>query len=154
MVFPEREGPKELEEKREREELWDLQEDRESKASREILALKESREKKVNSKIMMMIIIIIILIIIIITMIMTKLQVIFVMRDFAHGWLNRRRKKFVADSHGSASRFQNILTTVMTNIAVDHESTDHCPFVSYRTSRAVRPFFLSGFYDTAFTLSF
>ena len=34
MVFPEREGLKELEGKREREELWDLQEDRESKASR------------------------------------------------------------------------------------------------------------------------
>ena len=57
MVFPEKEGPKELEEKREREELWDLQEDRESKASREILALKESREKKVNNKTMMIIII-------------------------------------------------------------------------------------------------
>ena len=51
MVFPEKEGSKELEEKREREELWDLQEDRESKASREILALKESREKKVNNKV-------------------------------------------------------------------------------------------------------
>ena len=66
MVFPEREGPKELEEKREREELWDLQEDRESKASREILALKESREKKVNNKITM----------IIITMITTKVKLI------------------------------------------------------------------------------
>ena len=65
MVFPEKEGPKELEEKREREELWDLQEDRESKASREILALKESREKKVNNKIILII------------KIMTKLQVIF-----------------------------------------------------------------------------
>ena len=74
MVFPGREGPKELGGKREREELWDLQEDRESKASREILALKESREKKVNNKTMMIIII----------MIMTKLQVIFVIRDFAH----------------------------------------------------------------------
>ena len=74
MVFPEREGSKELGEKREREELWDLQEDRESKASREILALKESREKKVNNKTMMIIII----------MIMKKLQVIFVIRDFAH----------------------------------------------------------------------
>ena len=66
MVFPEREGSKELEEKREREELWDLQEDRESKASREILALKESREKKVNNKITM----------IIITMITTKVKLI------------------------------------------------------------------------------
>ena len=66
MVFPEREGPKELEEKREREELWDLQEDRESKASREILALKESREKKVNNRITM----------IIITMITTKVKLI------------------------------------------------------------------------------
>ena len=34
----------------EREELWDLQEDRESKVSREILALKESREKKVKQQ--------------------------------------------------------------------------------------------------------
>ena len=66
MVFPEKEGPKELEEKWEREELWDLQEDRESKASREILALKESREKKVNNKITM----------IIITMITTKVKLI------------------------------------------------------------------------------
>ena len=66
MVFPERGGPKELEVKREREELWDLQEDRESKASREILALKESREKKVNNKITM----------IIITMITTKVKLI------------------------------------------------------------------------------
>ena len=66
MVFPEREGSKELEGKREREELWDLQEDRESKASREILALKESREKKVNNKITM----------IIITMITTKVKLI------------------------------------------------------------------------------
>ena len=74
MVFPGREGPKELGGKREREELWDLQEDRESKASREILALKESREKKVNNKTMMIIII----------MIMKKFQVIFVIRDFAH----------------------------------------------------------------------
>ena len=57
MVFLEREGPKELREKRESEELWDLQENRESKASREILALKESREKKVNNKTMMIIII-------------------------------------------------------------------------------------------------
>ena len=65
MVFPERDGLKELRGKWEREELWDLQEDRESKASREILALKESREKKVNNKIILII------------KIMTKLQVIF-----------------------------------------------------------------------------
>ena len=46
--------------------MWDLQEDRESKASREILALKESREKKVNNRITM----------IIITMITTKVKLI------------------------------------------------------------------------------
>ena len=57
MVFPEREGLKELGGRREREELWDLQENRERKASREILALKESTEKKVNNKTMMIIII-------------------------------------------------------------------------------------------------
>ena len=48
MVFQEREGLKESGGRREREELWDLQENRESK---------ESREKKVNNKIMMIIII-------------------------------------------------------------------------------------------------
>ena len=79
MVFPEKEGPKELEEKREREELWDLQEDRESKASREILALKESREKKVNSKITM----------IIRTMIMTKVKII----EKKKGERRKKRKK-------------------------------------------------------------
>ena len=51
MVFPAREGLKESGGKR------DLQENRESKASREILALKESREKKVSNKITMIIII-------------------------------------------------------------------------------------------------
>ena len=67
MVFLGREGLKELGERREREELGDLQENRESKALRVILALKESRGKKVNSKIMI---------------IMTILQVIFVIRYF------------------------------------------------------------------------
>ena len=57
MVFQEREGLKESGGRREREDLWDLQENRESKVSRETLALKESREKKVNDKIMMIIII-------------------------------------------------------------------------------------------------
>ena len=57
MVFQEREGLKESGGRREREELWDLQENRESKVSREILALKESKEKKVNNKILMIIII-------------------------------------------------------------------------------------------------
>ena len=57
MVFQEREGLKESGGRREREELWDLQENRESKVSRETLALKESREKKVNDKITMIIII-------------------------------------------------------------------------------------------------
>ena len=57
MVFQEREGLKESGGRREREELWDLQENRESKVSREILAIKESREKKVDNKIMMIIII-------------------------------------------------------------------------------------------------
>ena len=51
MVFPAREGLKESGGKR------DLQENRESKASREILALKESRENKVTNKITMIIII-------------------------------------------------------------------------------------------------
>ena len=59
MVFQEREGLKESGGRRQREELWDLQENRESKVSRETLALKESREKKVNNKITMIIIIII-----------------------------------------------------------------------------------------------
>ena len=70
VVFPEREGLKELGGKWEREELWDLQEDRESKASREILALKESREKKVTNKIILII------------KIMTKLQVIFAKKKY------------------------------------------------------------------------
>ena len=59
MVFQEREGLKESGGRREREELWDLQENREGKVSRETLALKESREKKVNNKITMIIMIII-----------------------------------------------------------------------------------------------
>ena len=69
MVFREREGLKELGERREREELWDLQENRESKASREILAPKESREKKVNNNITIMIII------------MTKAKLIFLEKN-------------------------------------------------------------------------
>ena len=114
MVFLGREGLKELGERREREELWDLQENRESKASREILALKGSRGKKVNSKIMI---------------IMTISQVIFVIRYFAHG---------------SASRFQNILTTVMTNIAVN-KSTDHANLLVIEPVAQLDFFFLSLF---------